>query len=128
MLNAIETDLGASPILQLRTGAAPATVGAADTGTLVAQINIQSDAFASAASWAIALQGVLQDLTADNAGNLEGGHWRLKTSGAVTKIQGTITSTATGTGEMLVDNTNVVAGQQIDVTSFSIGFPTADRG
>jgi hypothetical protein len=29
---------------------------------------------------------------------------------------------------MTVDNTTVTAGQQIDVTSFSIGFPAANQG
>lgn len=125
MLDAIETDLGASPILYLRSGAPPATVGAADTGTLISTIAMAADAFLAASAWAKAITAALQDLSADNAGTL--GHWRIKTSGAVTKLSGTITATGGG-GDMTVDNTSVTAGQQIDVTSFAINFPAANQG
>ena len=127
MLDAIETDVGASPVLQLRTGAQPATCGAADTGTLVAAVTMAADAFTNAAAWQKAIGAAISDLSADNAGSLAGGHWRLKTSGAVTKLQGSITASGGG-GDMTVDNTSVTAGQQIDVTSFAIGFPTANQG
>lgn len=127
MLDAIETDLGASPVLYLRTGTQPATVGAADSGTLVSTIAMAADAFQSASAWTKAITAALQDASADNAGSLAGGHWRIKTSGGVTKLQGTITATGGG-GDMTVDNTTVTAGQQIDVTSFSIGFPAANQG
>jgi hypothetical protein len=43
------------------------------------------------------------------------------------KLQGSITATGGG-GDMTVDNTNVTAGQQIDVTSFAINFPAANEG
>lgn len=125
MLDAIETDLGASPVLYLRSGAQPATCGAADSGTLISTIAMAADAFSNASAWTKAISGALQDASADNAGTL--GHWRIKTSGGVVKLQGSITATGGG-GDMTVDNTNVTAGQQIDVTSFSIGFPSANQG
>lgn len=125
MLDAIETDIGASPVLYLRSGAQPATCAAADTGTLIATIAMAADAFANAASWAKAIGAALSDPSADNAGTL--GHWRIKTSGSVTKLQGSITATGGG-GDMTVDNTNVTAGQQIDVSSFAINFPAANQG
>lgn len=125
MLDAIETDIGASPILTLRSGAPPATCATADSGTLIATIAMAADAFANAAAWAKAIAATISDLSADNAGTL--GHWRIKTSGAVTKLQGTITATGGG-GDMTVDNTNVTATQQIDVTSFAINFPAANQG
>jgi hypothetical protein len=127
MLDAIEADLGASPVLYLRTGAQPATCAAADTGTLVSTVPMAADAFTSASAWQKAITAALADLSADNAGNLAGGHWRIKTSGNVTKLQGSITADGGG-GDMTVNNTNVVAGQQIDVASFAIGFPTANQG
>jgi hypothetical protein len=125
MLDAIETDLGASPVMYLRSGSPPATCAGADTGTLISTIAMAANAFADAASWAKAISGALQDASADAQGTL--GHWRIKTSGAVTKVQGTITATGGG-GDMTVDNTSVNAGQQIDVSSFSIGFPAANQG
>lgn len=125
MLDAIETDLGASPILYLRSGTPPATLAAADTGTLISTIAMAADAFAGAAAWEKAITAALSDTSADAAGTL--GHWRIKTSGAVTKASGTITATGGG-GDMEVDNTSVTLGQQIDVTSFKFVFPTANRG
>lgn len=125
MLDAIETDLGASPIMYLRSGSQPGTCAGADSGTLISTIAMAADAFVNAASWAKAISGALSDASADNAGTL--GHWRIKTSGGVVKLQGSITATGGG-GDMTVDNTSVAAGQQIDVSSFSVGFPAANQG
>ena len=125
MLDAIETDLGASPVLYLRSGAPPSTLAAADTGTLISTIAMAADAFSNAAAWEKSIPATLSDTSADAAGTL--GHWRIKTSGAVTKLSGTITATGGG-GDMEVDNTSVTLGQQIDVTSFKIVFPAANRG
>jgi hypothetical protein len=125
MLDAIETDLGASPVLYLRSGAQPATCGAADSGTLISTVAMAADAFSNAANWAKAITAALSDLSADAQGIL--GHFRIKTSGGVTKVQGSITANGGG-GDMTVDNTNVNAGQEIDVTSFAINFPAANQG
>lgn len=125
MLDAIETDLGASPVLYLRSGAQPGTCGAADSGTLISTIPMAADAFSNATAWAKAIGAAISDLSADAQGTLA--HWRIKTSGGVTKIQGSITATGSG-GDMTVDNTNVNAGQEIDVTSFAINFPAANQG
>ena len=125
MLDAIETDIGASPVLYLRSGAQPANCAAADSGTLIATVAMAADAFANAASWAKAIAATISDLSADNAGTL--GHWRIKTSGGTVKLQGSITATGGG-GDMTVDNTNVAAGQEVDVTSFAINFPSANQG
>jgi hypothetical protein len=125
MLDAIETDIGGSPVLYLRSGAQPANCAAADSGTLIATIAMAADAFSNASAWAKAIGATISDLSADNAGTL--GHWRIKTSGAVTKLQGSITATGGG-GDMTVDNTSVAAAQQIDVTSFAINFPAANQG
>lgn len=125
MLDAIETDIGTSPTLYLRSGAPPATCATADSGTLIATIALASDWASNAASWAKAFPSTVSDLSADNAGTL--GHWRIKTSGGTVKLQGTITATGGG-GDMTVDNTSVTAGQQIDVTSFAINFPSANQG
>src|SRR3954463_2568084 len=94
MLDAIETDIGASPVLYLRSGAQPSTCAGADTGTLISTIAMAADAFLNAASWAKAITAALADTSADNAGTL--GHWRIKTSGGTVKLQGSITATGGG--------------------------------
>lgn len=113
----IETIIGASPILELRTGAAPANCAAADSGTLVASMTLPADAFAASASGVKAKSGTWQDTSADNAGTVA--HFRLKTSGGVCKLQGTVTATGGG-GDITLDNAVVAAGQQITINTFSI--------
>ncbi len=125
MLDGIEADIGANAVLYLRSGAEPATLATADSGTLISTIAMGADSFANAAAWAKAIPALLSDLTADAQGTL--GHWRIKTAGGVAKIQGSITLTAGG-GDMTADNLSVNAGQQIDVSSFAIGFPVAQQG
>jgi len=117
-LDAIETAVGTSPTLELRTGAPPANTAAADTGTVVATMALPSDWMAAAASGSKALAGTWQDLSADNAGTV--GHFRIYDSGGtVCHIQGTVTVNGGG-GDMTLDNVSVNAGQQITITSFTI--------
>lgn len=116
-LDAIETILGTSPVLEIRTGAPPANVAAADSGTVLATLNLPSDFMAAAASGSKAKSGTWEDTSADATGTAA--HFRLKTSGGVAKIQGTVTLTGGG-GDMEVDNTSFVAGQQFTVTTFTI--------
>ena len=65
-LDALETELGASPVLKIRTGAAPANVATADSGTILATLNLPADAFAAAGSGSKAKSGTWEDLSADN--------------------------------------------------------------
>lgn len=117
-LDAIETAIGASAILKLRTGAAPANCAASDSGTVVATIACPADWAAAAASGSKALQGTWQDLSADNAGTVA--HFRLYASdGTTCHMQGTVTATGGG-GDLTLDNVVVAAGQQISITSFTL--------
>lgn len=49
-LDAIETTIGTSAILKIRTGAPPANCAAADSGTVLSTVNLPSDWMAAAAS------------------------------------------------------------------------------
>ena len=113
----IETTLGASPILELRTGTVPANCAAADSGTLVASMTLPADAFAASSAGVKSMQGTWEDLSANNNGVIA--HYRLKTSGGVCKMQGPASQTGGG-GEVIVNNATVVAGQPITVTAFTI--------
>src|SRR5438309_2349788 len=91
-LDAIETDIGVSPILKLRTGAPPANCAAADSGTVCATMTLPSDFMANAAAGAKAMSGTWQDTAADAAGTVA--HFRIYDSGGTTcKLQGTVTIT-----------------------------------
>lgn len=118
MLDAYETAIGTSAILKLRTGAQPANCAAADSGTVVATINLASDWMAAASSGSKSFSSTpLTDASADNAGTL--GHYRLYASdGTTCHDQGSITATGGG-GDMTVDNTSVTAGQSVSITSWS---------
>ena len=117
-LDAIETAIGVSAILKIRTGAQPANCAAADSGTVLATLNLPSDYLAAAASGAKAKAGTWEDASADAAGTAA--HWRLYASdGTTCHAQGTVTATGGG-GDMTVDNVVFASGQAFTVTSFTL--------
>jgi hypothetical protein len=117
-LDAVETAIGASPIMRIYSGAAPANPAAAATGTVLATINLPADWLLAAASGQKLQSGTWQDNAADAAGTA--GYWRVfDSTGTTAHMQGTITATGGG-GDMTVDNTILAIGQQFTVTSFGI--------
>jgi hypothetical protein len=117
-LDAIETAIGASPTLRIRSGAAPADCAAARTGTVLATMTLPADWMAAAASGAKGLLGTWQDAAADAAGIA--GHFEImNAAGTVCHIQGNVTGTGGG-GDMEIQNTNIATGQSITVTAFNI--------
>lgn len=117
-LDAIETAIGVSAVLKIRTGAAPANVGTADSGTVLATCNLPSDWLAAASSGSKAKSGTWEDASADATGTAA--HFRIYASdGTTAHIQGTVTATGGG-GDMTVDNTSFASGQAFTVTSFTL--------
>lgn len=117
-LDAIETAIGTSAILRIRSGSVPATCATADSGTVLAEMTLPSDWLAAAASGSKAKSGTWEDLSANAAGTA--GHFRIYDSGGSTcHIQGTITATGGG-GDMTLDNTSIASAQQVTVTSFTL--------
>lgn len=117
-LDAIETTVGTSPRLKIRTGAQPATCATADSGTVLADITCPSDWLAAASAGSKALAGTWQDTSADAAGTAA--HFRLYASdGTTCHMQGTVTATGGG-GDMTVDNTNFAVAQTFTITAFTL--------
>ena len=117
-LDALETAIGVSAVLKIRTGAPPANVAAADTGSVLATINLPSDWMAAAASGSKAKSGTWQDAAADASGTA--GHFRIYASDGVTAhIQGTVTNTSGG-GDMELDNVSINANQVVTINTFTI--------
>jgi hypothetical protein len=117
-LDAIETAIGVSAVLKIRTGAAPATCGTADSGTVLATMNLPSDWLAAASLGSKAKSGTWQDAAADAAGTAA--HFRIYASdGTTCHIQGSVTATGGG-GDMTLDNTSIAVGQQVTITAFQI--------
>lgn len=117
-LDIVETTIGTTPILTIRSGAAPANCATANSGTVLATVNLPSDWMSNASAGVKAMLGTWEDTSADAAGTAA--HFRIHESTGVTcHMQGTITISGGG-GDMTVDNTVFAVGQDFIVTSFSI--------
>lgn len=115
-LDQIESTIGTSAILKIRSGAAPADCAAADSGTVLATLNLPSDWLAAASSGSKAKSGTWQDASADATGTAA--HFRVYDSGGSTcHIQGTV---GQGSGDLSLDNTSLVAGQTVTINTFTL--------
>lgn len=117
-LDTVESTTGASAVLKIRTGAAPANCGTADSGTVLASVSLPADWMAAASGGTKSMSGTWTDSSADNAGTAA--HFRIYASdGTTCHIQGTVTATAGG-GDLTVDNVSFAQGQSFSVTSFTL--------
>lgn len=117
-LSAIETEVGTNPKLTVSSGTIPSDCAGANTGTVLATLTLPSDWLGAPGLGSIQLSGTWQDLSADASGTAS--YFRLfDNAGTTCHMQGTITATGAG-GDMQLDNTNIAAGQQINITAFTI--------
>ena len=117
-LDAIETTIGTSAVLKLRTGGTPDGIADADSGTVVATLSLPSDWMAAASGGTKGILGTWEDLSADSDGTIA--HFRLYASNGTTQhMQGTVTNTGGG-GDMTLNNVIVTAGQSITITGFTL--------
>ena len=114
-LDAIATTVGASARLRFYSGSQPVNTAAAESGTLLVEWPL-------AASWASAASGGSKSLAnlplsvaASAAGTI--GHYRIYDStGTTCHEQGSVTITGGG-GDIIIDNPNVVSGQNVNIVS-----------
>ena len=117
-LDAIETTVGTSPILRIRSGSAPADCATADSGTVLAEMTLPSDWMAAASSGSKAKSGTWSDSSANATGTAA--HFRIYDSGGSTcHLQGTVTATGGG-GDLTLDNTSIASGQVVSVSTFTL--------
>ena len=115
-LDAIESTIGTTPILTIRSGAAPANCSVANSGTVLATVNLPSDWMAAASGGSKAKSGTWQDTSADASGTAA--HFRIHDSaGTNCHMQGTCGTTGT---DMILDSVSFTAGQSFTVSSFTI--------
>lgn len=115
-LDAIETTIGATAVLKVRTGAQPADVATADSGTVLATLTLPSDWAAAASGGTKAKSGTWSDASADALGTA--GHFRLYASDGTTQhLQG---SCGQGSGDLSFDNTSIAAGQAVTINTFTL--------
>lgn len=114
-LDAIEPRV-AGNVLRIYSGAAPANITDAASGTLLASITLPADPFAAAASGSKVKAGTWSTAGASASGTA--GYFRIvNTSTSETVMQGTV---GTSAADLIVDNTAFVAGQAFTVTTFTI--------
>jgi hypothetical protein len=115
-LDAVETAIGASAVLKIRSGTAPANCAAADQGTVLATISLPSDWMDAATGGTKSKAGTWTDASADATGTA--GHFRLYASdGTTCHAQGTVGTSGT---DMIVDSTSFTSGQSFTVTAFTL--------
>jgi hypothetical protein len=111
----LESTIGASPILEIRTGGQPANCAAADSGTLLASAALPADWLTASASGVKTLQGVWQDASVDGAGTA--GHFRIYNAGRVRCcVQGSVTVIGGG-GDITMNSVTFVLNQFFTVTA-----------
>ena len=115
-LDAVETAIGVSAVLRIRSGSPPASCASADQGTVLASITLPSDWMNAASSGTKTKNGTWTDAGADADGTA--GHFRVYASdGTTCHIQGTV---GTSGADMIVDNTSFATGQSFTVTTFTL--------
>lgn len=116
-------------VLEGRTGSQPASADDAPTGTLLFAITLPSPAWNAAASGQITKTGTWQDSSADATGTA--GWFRLRQAADAgtsnitdERLDGNITASGGG-GNMELDNTSIVAGQQVTINTFTVTQPAS---
>ena len=113
-LDSTETNIGASPKLQIRTGAQPVNCAAAATGTLLTEITCPADWMAAASAGTKVLAGSWT-VAAVAAGTAA--HYRIvDNAGSTCHEQGSVTLTDGG-GDLTLDNTNIAVAQTVTITA-----------
>lgn len=122
MLDSLETSIGTTPIMTIRTGAQPANCAAANSGTVLATINLPSDWMAAASNGTKSIAGgPWQDTSADADGTAA--HFRIHNSGnTICHMQGSV---GQGSGDLSLDNNVLVTGQTVSITAFTLTAPNA---
>ena len=118
VLDALETAIGTSAVIKIRSGAVPASCATADAGTVLSEMLLPSDWLDDAVSGSKSKgANIFEDTNAENTGTA--GHFRIYASNGTTcHAQGTITVTGGG-GDMEFDSVTITIGQYILITSFT---------
>lgn len=122
--NVIEATVGTAPVLRMFTGAPPAAVTDAATGTKFFDDVLPSDWFGAFAGGVGVHAGTWEDISADADADVEtlGAYWRLYAAdGTTCWLQGTVGCPADPTGHEIVLNANAItAGQSISPVTMTI--------
>jgi len=113
-------DVGGAGSCAIRTGAPPANVADADTGTLLGTLLFAATAFGTSSSGTATANTITSDTNADASG--DAGHFRVKSGAGTTIFQGTA-GNAGDTPDMVFDNKSIVAGGTISCSAMTVTVP-----
>jgi hypothetical protein len=119
-LDAITTRAGASALLRIYDGTRPATAGTATT--LLAQLTCNSTFAPGASGGVLTLNAIASATSAAATGTAT--WWRIvQSNGSTHVLDGAASTTAAGTGDLLLDSTSIVLGGTVALSSatFSAG-------
>lgn len=109
---------GGAGYIQVRTGAQPANCEAANTGTLLGTLPMSATAFGASSGGTATANAITSDTNADNSGTA--GHFRIFDFANVCILQG---DCGQGSGTMNFDNSSIVAGGTIAISSMTYTTP-----
>jgi hypothetical protein len=120
-LDAVESTVGGTAILRIYSGAAPANVAAAVTGTLLCEMTLPADWMSNASAAQKAKLGTWTGTGAAGAGaGTNAGYFRIfNSTGATPGVQGTCGATGSGQ-DMILDNVSIANGQTVTVNTFQL--------
>lgn len=120
-LDQIETVIGTSARLKIRTGAQPATCATADSGLVLADLSLPADYMNAASGGTKTLLGTWSAIAALSGA---GGHFRIYDStGTTCGMQGSVGYTGGPAADLVLGNTadtNLAAGQPFSISVFTI--------
>jgi hypothetical protein len=116
-LDAITTFVGGSAILRIYSGSRPATGGSATT--LLAQLTCNATFAPGASSGVLTLNSISPATSAAATGTAT---WfrLLKSDGTTICFDGSVSTVAAGTGDMRLDDTSIVLGGTVAISSATI--------
>lgn len=107
----------------IRTGAPPANVADASSGTLLGTLSFSATAFGASSTGTATADTITSDTSADNSG--DAGYFRVYAGSAADTaalLQGTA-GEAADTTDMTFDNKSIVAGGTIAISAFTVTVP-----
>lgn len=116
MLDEITSFAGANAVIKIYSGTQPG--GGGTETTILAQLQCSATLAPAAASGALTLSSVTQDSSANNSGTAS--WFRLETSGGTFILDGDVSSTSAGTGDMQINDTAIVATGTVSLSGPNI--------
>jgi len=110
----LNTDIGVNALIKIYSGAAPANVAAAATGTLLVTLTGNATAFGSASAGALTAGAITSGVAAATGA---AGYFRIATSGGTDVVQGTVNTSG---ADITINNTSIASGQTVSASSLVI--------